>query len=59
MTRIVYGYPTETLREIASEKGWVLGGCMPGPITRWCRDCKISWSKDLGFDEPSLESVED
>jgi hypothetical protein len=54
MARIVYGYPTEALSKIASEEGWILGGCMFSPISRYCRECKISWSDDLGFDEPAL-----
>jgi hypothetical protein len=54
MTRIVYGHPTETLSQIAQEKGWIIGGCMPSPISRYCKDCNVSWSEDLGFDESAL-----
>lgn len=54
MAKIVYGYPTEALSKIALGKGWILGGCMIHPISRYCRKCKVSWSEDLGFDEPSL-----
>lgn len=54
MTRVVYGYPTKALLEVAAEKDWILGGCMPTPVSRYCRECKASWSEDLGFDEPAL-----
>lgn len=50
MSRIVYGYPAAGLSEIAKENNWILGGCMPMPIKFYCRDCKVSWSNDLGFD---------
>jgi hypothetical protein len=54
MSRIVYGYPTKDLLEIASEKGWILGGCVISSISRYCKGCQVSWSEDLGFDEPTL-----
>jgi hypothetical protein len=50
MSRIVYGYPSESLADIAKEKGWILGGCSPSPIKFYCKDCKVSWSEDFGFD---------
>jgi hypothetical protein len=54
MSRIVYGYPTEALLEIAAEKGWIIGGCMPTPVSQYCKKCKVSWSEDLGFDKSAL-----
>jgi hypothetical protein len=59
MTRIVYGLMTKDLYEVAEKNGWLVGGCTPSPITNYCKDCNVSWSKDLGFDEPTLNWVED
>jgi hypothetical protein len=50
MSRIVYGYPTQALVELAEENEWVLGGCMISPIKFYCKNCNVSWSEDLGFD---------
>jgi len=50
MSRIVYGYPTQAMVELAEENEWVLGGCMISPIKFYCKNCKVSWSEDLGFD---------
>jgi hypothetical protein len=50
MSRIVYGYPTESLLKVAKDNNWVLGGCMPSPLSFYCKLCNASWSEDLGFD---------
>ena len=50
MIKIVYGYPTPAFEDISEDLGMSMGGCTPGPITHFCKECKISWSKDMGFD---------
>ena len=50
MAKIVYGYPTEALVQLVDSNGWMLGGCSPSPIKFYCKNCKVSWSEDFGFD---------
>jgi len=50
MIRIVYGYPAPEFENISKDLGMAMGGCQPGPITHFCKICKISWSSDMGFD---------
>jgi hypothetical protein len=50
MSKIVYGYPTDTLRDMAKKEKWILGGCLISPISFYCRDCEVTWSEDLGYD---------
>ena len=50
MWEIVYGYPTPELYELAEQNLWLIGGCSPSPIKFYCKDCKVSWSEDFGFD---------
>ena len=51
MSKILYGHPTETILDMAKEQDWILGGCMPSPISFYCKVCRVSWSEDLGFDQ--------
>lgn len=53
MSKIVYGHPTEDAKKVAKENGWILGGCIPSTIQFYCKDCKVSWSIDGGFDPAS------
>lgn len=50
MSYIVYGYPTEDLYKLSEDNGWVLGGCMMGPVTHICKECQIIWSTDAGYE---------
>jgi hypothetical protein len=52
MSRIVYGYPSESLLQIKEEKGWTLGGCTPSDIEFICKSCNSIWSSIDGFVKP-------
>jgi hypothetical protein len=50
MSRVVYGYPTQGLLDLAKENNWVLGGCVIENVKFFCRTCKVSWSTEFGFE---------
>ena len=49
MSKVVYGYPSETLLEMKEEKGWTLGGCTPSDIQFVCKSCNSFFSSETGF----------
>lgn len=53
MLKIVYGYPTPDFNTFSKDLGLYIGGCTPGPITHFCKECSVSWSIDLGYDDYS------
>jgi hypothetical protein len=54
MSRVVYGYPSESLLKIKEEKGWILGGCTPSDIEFLCKTCDGFWSSLSGFNQSDV-----
>ena len=52
--RIVFGMLTgEGFREISQRRDLVAGGCVVGPYTHACPQCRTSWNSKTGEQSPS------